>query len=274
MELFCRQTGSGEPLVILHGLYGSSDNWYSIGRELASSFSVYMIDQRNHGNSPHNPAHNYPVMTDDLYEFILKHRIGKSIIIGHSMGGKTALEFGIRHPELVEAMIVVDISPLAYSIESDTTRSMDHLQVIRLLKSLDTGRLKTREDADILLQQQIPSLRVRQFLLKNLKRALDGKFFWALNIDALEHNMTAIYDGVIHPGATNPAIIPEFPLLFIKGALSDYIGPDDAAAIRNFFPWAELAVITGAGHWVHAEQPAAFLQALKNFLASSQTTGH
>jgi len=266
MELFFRQLGSGEPIIILHGLYGSADNWHSIGRELAADHSVFLVDQRNHGNSPHHREHNYDLLSNDLNTFMLKHNLHRSIIIGHSMGGKTALAFGLKYPERVIKMIVVDISPLGYDSNNESPEATGHDRIIRALQLINTDHIASREEADKQLQQAISSPSIRQFLLKNLKRKPDGKFRWAFNIQALAENMPAIFAGIIHENETDPRSIPYFPLLFLKGELSGYIGPGDEEAIHHYFPWAELVVIPGTGHWVHAEKPIAFLKAVQNYI--------
>ena len=265
MELFFRKSGAGDPVIILHGLYGSSDNWHSIGRELATEHTVYLIDQRNHGASPHHPEHNYPALRDDLYEFMQKHGISKPIILGHSMGGKTALAFGLKYPEKVAKMIVVDISPLGYASHQNSPGSNIHERIISTLQTIRPDLLTSREEADRLLQKTIAPLAIRQFLLKNLKRSAEGKFFWSLNVDALAENMPAIFSGIL-PESTDEIPIPRFPLLFIRGEFSTYIRSKDEEAIHQYFPWAGITMIPGAGHWVHAEQPEAFLKNIRNFI--------
>jgi pimeloyl-ACP methyl ester carboxylesterase len=266
MVLFFRKLGSGEPVIILHGLYGSADNWYSIGRQLANSYLVYLVDQRNHGNSPHHPEHNYDLLSRDLDEFMQLHQISKAVIMGHSMGGKTALAFGMKYPEKVKKMIIIDISPMAYSMESGADEANSHRKIIHSLLQLDVDHLINRGDADRQLRESIPSPAIRQFLLKNLKRTRDGKFKMALNVKVLAENMPAIFDGIIHENISDPRTIPQFPLLFIKGERSGYIGPGDEEAIRHYFPWSGLKVISGSGHWVHAEQPEALLKVVDHFI--------
>jgi pimeloyl-ACP methyl ester carboxylesterase len=266
MHLFYRKSGSGAPLIILHGLYGSSDNWYSIGRELSSSYTIYLLDQRNHGNSPHDPVHNYDVLASDLFDFIRENIKEPVMIMGHSMGGKTALSFGLKHPELVGKMIVVDMSPLGYDMNDASNAGNYHMQIIRALQSLKAETLSSREEADRMLSEGVPSPVVRQFLLKNLKRTPDGKFHWAFNLQALAANMPQIFYGVIDENTTDPRSIPVFPLLFIKGERSPYIGNRDEEAIHQYFPKAEISVVPDAGHWVHAEQPKVFLETVKQFL--------
>lgn len=253
-------------MIILHGMYGSGDNWYSIARELAGQFTVYLVDQRNHGNSPHHPEHNYSILADDLYEFMKKRDIKQAILLGHSMGGKAVMQFGLIHPEMVKKMIVVDISPLSYAGENQSEEALTHIHIISSLLNLDIKSIKTREEADRNLSESIPSAMVRQFLLKSLKRRSDGHFEWVINLDALEKNMNAIFDGVIDENTTDPRSVPNFPLLFIKGGRSGYIREHDLKAIHHYFPGAVVSVIPNAGHWIHAEEPKAFLDALRNFL--------
>ena len=269
MNLFFRKTGSGKPLIILHGLYGSSDNWHSIGRQLAATHTVYLLDQRNHGKSPHDPEHNYKVMSSDLYAFMQQQTIEKAIILGHSMGGKTAMAFGLAHPEKVTGMIVVDISPLSYDSNNQSSAGGYHMQILNAIGNIAEDTLTSREEADKMLAKDITSPVIRQFLLKNLKRSGDGKFRWALNIQALAANMPAIFAGIIHEQTTDPRSIPDFPLLFIKGERSPYIDTRDEVAIQHYFPKAQIVTIPKAGHWLHAEQPKAFLEAINNFLSSA-----
>lgn len=269
MKLFFRKLGKGDPIIILHGLYGSSDNWYSAGRILAEKHTVYTVDQRNHGNSPHHPEHNYRVLSEDLKEFILEHSIGKPVILGHSMGGKAALAFGVKYPEMVKKMIVVDISPMGYSYQSVSSESTSHERIIRALQSIDPERLSSREEADRLMQKTIAPAGIRQFLLKNLKCCVDRKYFWALNIQALASNLPDIFSGIIPESLPGNIGIPQFPLLFIKGEYSVHIRKKDEEAIRYYFPWAEILMIPEAGHWVHVEQPDAFISAVRSFIGDT-----
>jgi esterase len=266
MELFFRKLGAGKPIVILHGLYGSSDNWYSIGRALADKFEVFIPDQRNHGNSPHLPDHDYNKMSDDLNDFFIQHNLNRAVILGHSMGGKTALAFGLKYPEKVEKMIVVDISPFGYD-ENSAPEVISHEQIMRSLMMLQPETLKGRQDADDNLRKQIPSEPVRQFLLKNLKRDSQGLFYWAMNLPVLQTHLADIYATILPSDNTHPDELPVFPLLFIKGKNSGYLRQEEFENIRHFFPHAELAEIAGAGHWVHAEQPDEFLKIILNFIS-------
>lgn len=270
MELFYRKTGSGKPLVILHGLYGSGDNWYSIARMLSGEYTVYLVDQRNHGDSPHHPVHDYKSLSSDLYTFLTSQNLDKVILTGHSMGGKTAMAFGLEHPEMIEKMIVVDISPLGYSGDSDAPEIRMHKKIIPALKDLDIKNISTRQEADRQLSQTISSPLIRQFLLKSLKRNHEKKFVWALNLDALEKNMPAIFGGIVDEVQTGTREIPVFPLLFIQGEKSGYIRQPDLEAIHKYFPHASVATIQNTGHWVHSEQPQAFVEIVRRFLGVSK----
>lgn len=268
MELFYRKSGTGDPVVILHGLYGSSDNWYSFARMFGTGYSVYLVDQRNHGNSPHHHEHNYLVMSEDLKDFLQMHAIRKPVILGHSMGGKAALAFGMKYPEMVSKMIVVDISPLGYGKHHNAPENTIHERIIHAMLSIHPGILTSREDADRQLQKSIAPPSIRQFLLKNLKRDREGKFYWGLNLQAIANNLTAIFDSVV-PDNKGAEDIPRFPLLFIKGEYSGYIKSHDEKAIHDYFPWAVIVKIAGAGHWVHAEQPEALLKAVLEFIRTA-----
>ncbi len=265
MDFFYRRLGAGNPIVILHGLYGSSDNWYTIGRSLADQFEVFIPDQRNHGNSPHLPNHNYNALSDDLNDFFIQHSLSRAIILGHSMGGKAALAFGLKYPEKVEKMIVVDISPFGYD-ETSAPEVISHEQIMRSLMMLKPETLKGRQDADNTLAEQIRSEPVRQFLLKNLKRNSRGLFYWTINLPVLQEHLAEIYASVLPSENTRPDELPVFPLMFIKGKNSGYLRNEEFNRIKHLFPHAELVEIERAGHWVHAEQPDEFLKTIRNFI--------
>jgi pimeloyl-ACP methyl ester carboxylesterase len=266
MELYFRKLGNGPPLIILHGLYGSSDNWYTIARSLAVHYEVFIPDQRNHGNSPHSHNHDYSVLSDDLNDFFLQHNLERAVILGHSMGGKSAIAFGLKFPWKVEKMIVVDISPFGYD-EKSAPEVVSHEKIMRSLMSLQPQTLKGRQEADNMLQKQISSEPVRHFLLKNLKRNEEGIFYWTMNLPVLQEHLPDIYATVLHSGKDRAEDIPSFPLLFVKGANSGYLRKEEFESIRYFFPHARLAEIPGAGHWVHAEQPDTFLKIVRSFIS-------
>jgi pimeloyl-ACP methyl ester carboxylesterase len=269
MELFYRKLGKGVPLVILHGLYGSSDNWFSIARALSERFTVYIPDLRNHGNSPHHTKHTYEAMENDLYEFCLQHKLEKATFLGHSMGGKTSLLFGMHHPEMVYKMVVVDISPFGHPLDASSHELHTHRRIIQALQSVDPAPLTTREEADNALKSFIPSAAIRQFLLKNLKRNDNGEFYWSLNISALADHMMSIFGGIVDENKPEAAAGIRFPLLFIRGEYSRYIRDRDIESIKSVFLTAQIITIPEAGHWIHSEQLEKFLIVLHSFLDPS-----
>lgn len=253
MQLFFRQVGTGRPMVILHGLFGSCDNWLTISKVIADQgFSVYAVDQRNHGRSPHAPTHTYPELADDLHEFIQQQGLEKPILVGHSMGGKTVMQYAMQYPEAFSQLVVVDIAPRSYPVH--------HAEIIAGLKAIPLASLQSRNEADAILSQyeSIPS--VRQFLLKNLYRNDDGVFAWRLNLPVIEANIEIIGQDLI-----NPRIVTE-PTLFMRGEKSGYVRDKDLPTIQHLFPNSTVDTIEGASHWVQAEKPEAFVQSLVNFL--------
>ena len=253
MELNYKELGEGsKSLIILHGLFGSSDNWLTIGRKLSEEYKVYIVDQRNHGDSPHSDEHSYKAMAQDLADFIKQHKIENPHIMGHSMGGKTAMHFAVTHPDLFDKLIVVDIAPKAYPVHHD--------QILEGLKSIDLDAVKTRSDADKQLSEYVPELGVRQFLLKNLNRDAKKQYSWKINLDVLDKNIEQISEGLEKRLAT------EKPVLFVGGKNSYYIKEGDYITINNFFPNAKIEMVEGAGHWIHAEKPEEFLSIIEDFL--------
>jgi len=268
VELFFRKYGeAGPPLIIVHGLYGSGDNWVSIARELAENFEVYVVDQRNHGQSPHSEIHDYPSMRDDLREFMDSQGIEKAVLIGHSMGGKTIMFFATSWPERVQSLISVDIAPKSYrELAIDSHSAANHGKIIDALLELDLSVIESREEIDLALRPKIGSERVRSFLLKNIRREEDGNFIWRINLQAIRDNLNKIMDGIDTDRIETEGGITGFSVLFISGANSDYIRADDHQLIRSIFPVAEIVTIPNAGHWVHAEQPALLVKNIKYFL--------
>jgi len=252
MKLHSKVLGSGRPVLILHGLFGSLDNWHSIGARLAESFRVYGVDLRNHGRSPHSPEMNYPLMAEDLRELISAGNLEKVSLIGHSMGGKVAMQFALSFQEQVEKLVVVDIAPRAYPPSHET--------IFKALLSLNLAQFKTRQQIQEALAADIPDVAVRQFLLKNLSRQAGGGFFWQNNLSAIHENYSHLIAGV-EPGKTC-----DRPALFLRGEKSDYIRAEDEPLIRQLFPRAEVRTLVGADHWVHADVPETFLRNVQEFL--------
>jgi esterase len=265
MELFYRKMGKGKPLIILHGLYGSSDNWYTIGKHLSDHHEVFLVDLRNHGYSPHHPVHTYDALKDDLHEFIVQHALYKPVLLGHSMGGRVAMFFTAMHPKLAEKIIVVDISPCSYHTDHHPSETMQHATIIRALQSLDITKLTSRKDADEQLAEKIKSTVIRQFLLKNLKTDNAKNYYWCLNLNALEKGLQGIYIG-LDTIRISSGIPMDMPALFIRGQLSGYIGDTDLDCIKRYYKNAAIVTIPGAGHWLHAEKPELLLQAVGDFL--------
>lgn len=252
MQLNYKVHGTGEPVVILHGLFGSLDNWHSISLKLAQQFQVFTLDQRNHGASPHSPEMTYPLMAADLEEFLDLRKISCAGVLGHSMGGKTAMQFALLYPRRVSRLIVVDIAPRAYPPRHD--------QVLCALLSLKLETFQTRKEIEEALAPAIPDLALRQFLLKNLARNPQQKFHWKLGL----HEIAAAYPKLSEALAGGQPF--QGPTLFLRGEQSDYLTESDLGNFRSLFPQAELRTIPGAGHLVHAEEPEAFLREVTGFL--------
>jgi esterase len=253
MQLAFQRFGTGPPLLILHGLLGSSDNWRTLSRTVfGAHFDVFAVDQRNHGGSPHSDAVGYPAMVEDLVEFMEAHGLAAARLLGHSMGGKTAMQFALTHPERVEALVVVDIAPKAYAPR--------HTALLDALRGLDLEAYRTRAEIDAALRPEVPDDRVRNFLLKNLQRDGQGRYAWKVNLDALYRHYDRLNAGLAADGTFDG------PVLFVRGGASDYVADEDVEAMVRFFPRAEVVTIDGAGHWVHTERPQAFAEVVLGFL--------
>lgn len=261
MKLFFRKYGENNPaLIIVHGLYGMSDNWVTIAKALSEDFEVFVIDQRNHGNSPHSKEHNYDVLKNDLYEFMQEQGIEKAVLLGHSMGGKTVMNFAKYHAEMITALIVVDISPKRYNFEQNNLSTSKHLQILTAMQSVDLQSFSKREEIKEHILQSVKEERVVNFILKNLKTA-EGKFQWKLNINSIINNLKNIIEDIDFDEE-----ISGFPVLFIRGENSNYILDEDINFIDEKFPVAELVTIKNAGHWIHAEQTKELITTINRFL--------
>ncbi len=272
MKLFFRETGAGAPLVILHGLYGSSDNWMTVARQLGQHYHVYLPDLRNHGRSPHDPRHDYPSMVADLEEFIRDRGLEQFVLMGHSMGGKTAMYYALQHPRRLHALIPVDISPRTYRLHSDSGTSFSlHKQMMEAMLQLDLPAMRTRNEVMEALSKAIPSERVRQFLLKNLTRDEQNRFRWKINLPVLYDSLPRILLGPDSDPLLKEKHFDAAPVLFLRGGNSNYITDEDIPLIRKFFPQAEIRTIPGAGHWLHAEQPERLINEVVGFLSSPRS---
>ncbi len=267
MQLAFKKSGSGVPLIILHGLYGSSDNWSTVGKALSDKFTVYCIDQRNHGNSPHSSEHNYNLMQDDLLEFLNFHNIDKAILLGHSMGGKVAMLFSLLHPERILKLIIVDIAPKEYkNLLNFQPHAILYLNIMQAFVNVDVTLTKSRRKIEKEFYQYVPDKNICGFILKNLKRDNDGNFRWSINIDALNNHLPDILNGIDFAKVKFNIELINFPTLFIRGEKSDFILDEDKTTIKQFFQNAEFVTIFNAGHLVHTDQPGFFLNAVFGFL--------
>lgn len=252
MELNYKTFGQGDPIIILHGLFGTLDNWQTIAKQLAEQYSVFIIDQRNHGRSPHTEDHSYQLMADDLFEFMSNHWIYGAHVIGHSMGGKTAMKFALEYPEQVNKLIVVDMGIKA--------NEGGHETIFEAMFDLDLDHLESRTIADEQLKTRIDEYGTRQFLLKNLTRKKKGGYEWKMNLPVLHQNYAEILSAI----EGNSTF--DHPTLFLRGGKSDYILDEDFEDIQSLFPDSQLATIQEAGHWVHAEAPKQFMEVVLDFL--------
>ena len=251
MKLFFRTVGEGKPLIILHGLFGSSDNWLTHAKSLGSNHKVYLVDQRNHGASPHNDEFTYEKMVDDLLKFIKQHDLIRPDIIGHSMGGKVAMLFAVRYPDQINKLIIVDIAPKFYPVHHNT--------ILEGLKAIPITTLQSRQEADDILTGYIDLPGVRQFLLKNIKRSDDG-FEWKMNLNVIYDHIANVGNGLEDDDQF------DHETLFIRGSESDYIEDSDIPDLNDHFPKNDLVTIHGASHWVHVEEPEQLLKAIEIFL--------
>ncbi len=255
MDLHYRTYGDahpGAPVVILHGLLGSGGNWHSFAARLSERRRVVVPDLRNHGRSPHAPGVGYPEMAADVLRLMDTLGLDEAALVGHSMGGKVAMEAALAAPARAERLLVVDIAPRAYPAL--------HTAEIGALRAVDPAAYTRRADVDAALAPSLPDAAVRRFLLKNLAARPDGAFYWQPNLDALDQEYPRIAEalagGRLYAG----------PTLVLRGERSAYVQPGDEALLRALFPHAVLATVPGAGHWVHAEAPEAFARQALPFL--------
>ena len=255
MNLHCETVGEGPPLIILHGLLGCADNWRAMSRRLGALYRVFAVDLRNHGRSPHSDVFDYPAMAADLREFIAHQALGRIMLLGHSMGGKVAMQFALDSAQPVDRLVIVDIAPKPYQLF--------YRELLGALRSLDLNRYKSFAEVDTALASKVSDGALRQFLLKNLAKEENGRLRWRIHLEAIYRNYDRLAQGFA-PGRTFGK-----PTLFIRGARSNYIEADDLPLIRQIFPQAEIATLPEAGHWVHVDSPNEFFQTLVNFLHSA-----
>ena len=253
MKLHYKKIGDGEPLLILHGLFGSADNWGSLAKRLATNNTVYLVDLRNHGRSPHSNVMNYESMADDVYELIVNEKINQPILLGHSMGGKVSLKFTDKYPQVLKKLIVADIGIKSYPMHHDI--------IIKGLKNVDLSVVSSRSEATSALSFYVKEQGIQQFLLKNLYWIEKGKLAWRMNLNAIENNIFEILSE-IKMNNTN------IKTLFIRGELSNYILKEDYPEIKKVFSNLEIETVLNAGHWLHAENPNSFYEKVIKFICS------
>lgn len=243
---------SGENIIILHGIFGMLDNWHSFASQLSKDYSVFTVDHRNHGRSPHDDTFDYPSMVMDLKELIADLKLKKVHLVGHSMGGKVAMHFALQYPEMVDKLIVLDIGIKYYPPRHD--------YIFNALCGLELSEFDSRNAIDDHLSGHIHSFAIRQFLIKNIKRNKEGLFSWKMNLPVIRKNYENITDwipvGQHFDGET----------LFVRGANSSFIVMEDWPGIQELFPFSKLVSIPGAGHWLHAEKPYLLLKEISDFL--------
>ncbi|WP_372776787.1 alpha/beta fold hydrolase [Mangrovibacterium sp.] len=270
MELFFREEGkTGKNIVIVHGLYGSSDNWLTVGKKLGKHHHVYLIDQRNHGRSPNTEEHSYELMKEDLAAFFVQHKIDKATVIGHSMGGKTAMFFAAEYPEKIEKLIIADIAPKDYMDLGEISQYYQHQLILQTLIELNNHceDYSSRDDISKYLKLKLGSQDLVMFLLKSIY--LDKKsnhFKCRVNVEVLYDSLDEIISGMNYRWLEDRIPIVGYPVLFIRGAKSDYLSEEDVKMVKEIYPEAQIETIPNAGHWLHAEQPKLFMDALLRFI--------
>jgi esterase len=253
MKLFFRAHGTGKPLVILHGLFGSSDNWLTQAKLFSEKYKVYTVDLRNHGQSPHDPEFNYKVMVEDLRIFFEDEKLSEATLIGHSMGGKAAMNFALAYPDKIGQLIIVDIAPRFYDLE--------HYVIADGLAAVPIGTITSRNEADEILKNYVSDAGTRQFLLKNLQRKSEGGFTWKINLPVIREHLSNVGEDLLFEGSFSK------PTLFIRGQHSSYVLNTDWTRIRKIFPRAILETMD-TGHWVQAEKPREFVNVVVSWLNS------
>ncbi|WP_396602239.1 alpha/beta fold hydrolase [Algibacter sp. R77976] len=255
MILHSNILGEGKPFVILHGFLGMSDNWKTLGSQFSElGYQVHLVDQRNHGRSFHDDEFNYEVLAKDINHYCIEHDLTDIVLLGHSMGGKTAMLFAAEYPELVSKLIVADISPRFYPVHHDA--------ILNGLSALNFNEIKSRGEADKALSSYVSEAGIRMFLLKNLYWVEKGKLGLRINLEVLKNEVGEV-------GESLPSYSRfEKDTLFLRGDRSEYIGVGDERIIKNHFSKAEIVTISNAGHWLHAENPKDFYEAVNNFVNS------
>lgn len=252
--LHVRVTGAGSPVVLIHGLFGSLENLGAIARPLSEHHQAYAIDLPNHGRSPHQSGMDLDAMASVVGAWMDGAELDEAHFVGHSLGGKVAMELALRQPHKVRSLAVIDIAPVPYSARHD--------EVFRGLLAIHPAQLMKRAEADDILQAFVPELPIRSFLLKNLAKAADGHFHWRMNLADIHQQYAQLVKGNCSGRFAGP-------VLFLKGGESGYIQQEHREAILERFPRAKLKTVANTGHWLHAEKPRAVAKLLENFIAAS-----
>lgn len=246
--------GEGEPVVILHGLFGMLDNWQTFAKKLAENYMVYIVDQRDHGKSPHTNEFKYNLLAEDLKTFCEDQWIHQARFIGHSMGGRTCMHLALQYPDLVSQMVIVDMGVKTYT--------GGHQDIIDALLSVPIEKVKSRSEVDQLLAKTITDKGVRLFLMKNLSRSKEEGYRWKMNLQLLAREYANIMKGLDQNNWS------DVDIQFIRGSRSQYIVSDDVDGIQSIFPKANIQTVDDAGHWIHAEQPQALLELISDYFGS------
>jgi esterase len=245
--------GEGKPLLILHGFLGMSDNWKTLGHQFSENgFQVHLIDQRNHGKSFHSEEFNYRVMVEDIFNYSTHYQLKNISLIGHSMGGKTAMFFATAYPQLMDKLIILDMAPKYYP--------QHHQKILEGLNAINFNTINSRSEVDEILSKYVPDFSTRQFLLKNLYWKDKNKMAFRFYLNSLTKNSEEMGEAL--PEASRY----QGKTLFLKGERSNYITKEDEHLIKRHFPNAVIDEVKNAGHWIHAEQPKAFLSKSLHFL--------
>jgi esterase len=253
MKLFYRKFGAGQPFIILHGLFGQSDNWNTLAKQISEEgYEVYAVDQRNHGLSPHSATWDYYSMSNDIQELVQDLDLKKCILLGHSMGGKTAMQFALEHSTSLDKLIVVDMAPRYYLPH--------HQSVLQGLQAIDFKIIKNRKEAEHILSQYINDNGTKQFLLKNIYWKDNGEMDWRFNLEVISKEIENVGKAI------QTEVSCDVQTLFVRGEKSDYILDSDLELIQEIFPRSYMETIKDAGHWIHAEQPKTFLKCILDFL--------
>lgn len=259
MKLFIRESGSGQPLIILHGLFGMSDNWMTMAKRFAENgFHVLVPDLRNHGQSPHSEEWNFKVMAEDVFELMNDKNIARATIIGHSLGGKVALQMAVMQSQKLSALVVVDMAPRQYPVV--------HGSIISALNEVKIETLSSRKEAEEILSKRINDNATLQFLLKNIywKETAEGKVLaWRFNLDVISRKIENGSEAIRFTGTLT------LPALLLRGQHSDYVSDKDLTAFKKIFPVAKTVTIKNSGHWIHADQPEEFFNAVNTFLKNN-----